>query len=144
MHRPEQDIQLRKNRQSINDQTDKIDTLFLKSKIFLITTSITRSLHIFMLWQSEWHLLCHNINMWRLLVIFVIVRLYARIEIFKIFLCQDNFSHIKQNLMAISLFKKKIPELRQDILHYHKHCHFKKQIWFQNRHKRFLRQEINV
>ena len=66
----------------------------------MVTTSITRSFHTFMLWQSGWqittfchknlwqkvvicHPLCHDINMWNLLVALVVIKFYAQIDIFK-------------------------------------------------------------
>ena len=93
-----------------------------------ITTSITRSFRIFMLWQSGWHIyvltkillwkwllasesriyrfydkkvvichsLCHNINMWMLLVILVVINLYSRIHIFK--RIKNNIGFIKKKL----------------------------------------------
>ena len=45
----------------------------------LITTTVTRSFHIFMLWRSKWRIttFCYNINMRKLLVILVVIKLYA-------------------------------------------------------------------
>ena len=46
----------------------------------MITTSITRSFHIAMLWQIQnyviCHPLCHNINIWKVLVILVAIKLF--------------------------------------------------------------------
>ena len=53
---------------------------YIDSGLNVIITSITRSFHIFMLWQSGWQRvifrpLCHNIEMWKLLVIRVVIKL---------------------------------------------------------------------
>ena len=74
----------------------------------LITTTVTRSFHIFMLWRSKWRIttFCYNINMRKLLVILVVIKLYAEsIYIINTF----GFSNILEVLpWEINLRNKKI------------------------------------
>ena len=118
---------LHSGKRSIQNPIKHLKSCF--GKIFNNITSITRSFHIFMLWQSGWQIttfchkiyifgfnlleailkwgwllasesriyrfydkkvvICHplgqKINMWKLLVLLVVIKLYARIDILKIF-----------------------------------------------------------